>query len=220
MVLLLLFIQQGCSSPLGKQWGHAEPGELSMDTTRVLNNKEGPRTGQLPSTRVRTRQRVADEQINSRRLVFENVGRFGTATLTENIKAPTRKPKQMPRTTQKPQTKNSSNATIVVTLVLVGLLLLLFAVIRLYLKRNPRLAAWFRRRNKKGYMPLKVKIKNRKKKQHLRKRNKKSDNVSGQSGFHASNESSRLDLSRLEDGTRKQRSIGTEWTQRPNANKS
>eukprot|EP00794_Sanderia_malayensis_P004871 gene4871-5510_t len=32
--------------------------------------------------------------------VFENVGRFGTATLTENMEAPTRKPKQMPRTTQ------------------------------------------------------------------------------------------------------------------------
>eukprot|EP00794_Sanderia_malayensis_P014242 gene14242-15727_t len=191
-----------------------------MDETRVLNSKEGPRTGQLPSNRVRTRQRVADEQTNSGRLVFENVGRFGTATLTENMEAPTLKPKQMPKTTQKPQTKNSSDATVVVTLVMLGLLLLLIAAIRLYLKRNPRLAAWFWRKNKKGYMPLKVKIKNRKKKQHLRKRNNNRNSVPGQSGFHASNESSRLDLSRLENGTRKQSSKGTEWTQGQNTNKS
>eukprot|EP00794_Sanderia_malayensis_P014244 gene14244-15729_t len=220
VVLFLLFIQQGCSSPLWKHGGFAEPGELSMDKTRVLNNKEGPRTGQLPSTLVRTRQRVADEQINSGRLVFENVRRFGTATLTENMEAPTLKPKQMPKTTQKRQTKNSSDATVVVTLVMLGLLLLLIAAIRLYLKRNPRLVTWFWRRNKKGYMPLKVKIKNRKKKQHLRKRNNNRDCVLGPSGFHASGESSRSDLSRLEDGTRKQSSKGTEWTQRQNINKS
>eukprot|EP00794_Sanderia_malayensis_P014148 gene14148-15625_t len=214
VVLFLLFIQQGCSSPLWKHGGLAEPGELSMDETRVLNNKEGQRTGQLPSTRVRTRQRVADEQINSRRLVFENVGRFGTATLTENMEAPTRKPKQTPRTTQKP------HATVVVTLVMLGLLILLLAVIGLYLKRNPRLAAWLWKRNKKGYMPLKVKIKNRKKKQHLRKGNKNRDSVPGQSGFHASNESSRSELNRLEDGTRKQSSKGTEWSPGHNINKS
>eukprot|EP00794_Sanderia_malayensis_P008237 gene8237-9119_t len=127
VVLFLLLIQQGCSSPIWKHEGLAEPCEISMDETRVLNNKEGPKTGQMTSTRVRTRQRVGDEQINSRRLVFENVGRFRTATLTENMEAPTRKPKQMPRTTQKPQTKNSSDATVVVTLVIFGLLILLFA---------------------------------------------------------------------------------------------
>eukprot|EP00794_Sanderia_malayensis_P014154 gene14154-15632_t len=220
VVLFLLFIQQGCSSPLWKHGGFAEPGELSMEETWELNNKEGQRTDQLLSTRVRTRQRVADEQINSRRLVFENVGRFGTATLTGNMEAPTRKPKQMPRTTQKPQTKNSSDATVVVTLVMLGLLLLLIAAIRLYLKRNPMLVAWFWRRNKKGYMPLRVRIKNRKKQQHLRKGNKNRDSVPGLSGFHSSNESSRLDLNRLEDGTRKQSSKGTEWTQRQNTNKS
>eukprot|EP00794_Sanderia_malayensis_P004870 gene4870-5509_t len=154
-----------------KQWGYAEPGELSMDKIRVLNNKEGPTTGQLLSPRVRKKQRVAVEQINSHRqfwhnfqigiwshcrLVFKNVGRFGTATLTENIEAPTRKPKQMPRTTQ---------------------------IIKLHRKRNPRLAAWCWRRNKKGYMPLKMKIKNLKKMRNVNKRIKNRDSVPGPSGF-------------------------------------
>eukprot|EP00794_Sanderia_malayensis_P007525 gene7525-8359_t len=55
----------------------------------------------------------------------------------------------------KPEIKDSFNTAAVVALVILGLLLLL-GITAYYLRRNPTLAAWWQKINKRAYMPLQM----------------------------------------------------------------